>query len=500
MDVKTAMEQFLKLQSKLAAYNHASSMIFFDGTTIAPDEGSEQRGITLGILSEDAYHLQAGKEATELVNYLMEHREELDFTQRRMVENYHRASEYTASIPVEEYVEYTMLLNESEKIWQQAKAEKNFAIFAPTLRKIVETSRRFAGYYKPDWAPYDVMLDKYEYGLSMETADAFFQTLKAKIVPLLRRVQAAPQVNDSFLFGEFPRDKQQELADYAMKVMGLNRDRCVLCESEHPFTLNFNNKDVRITTHYYLDNVASSLYSVIHEGGHALYELGVRDEYNRTSLSGGVSMGIHESQSRLYENIIGRSRAFVGLLYPKLCQLFPEQFHGVTQEQLYLALNKAQPSLIRTEADELTYALHVLVRYEVEKAMMDGSVDVDELPAVWNAKYKEYLGVDVPDDAQGVLQDTHWALGDIGYFPSYALGSAYGAQFVAKMRETVDVDTAVAAGNLTPVTTWLREHLHQYGALYHPAELIQNCCGEPFNPTYYTDYLEKKFAEIYGLE
>lgn len=499
MDTKTAMEQFLKLQSKLAAYSHASNMIFFDGSTIAPADSAEQRGITLGILSEEAYQLQTGKEAAAVVSYLMEHRDELEFSQRRMVENYHRASEYTASIPMEEYVEYTMLLNASEQIWQKAKAEKNFAIFAPTLRKIVETNRKFAGYYKPNWAPYNVMLDKYEYGLDMETADAFFQTLKAKIVPLLQRVQTTPQVDDSFLFGNFSKDRQQELADYVMDIMGLDRNRCVLCESEHPFTLNFNNKDVRITTHYYPNNVASSLYSVIHEGGHALYELGVREEYNRTSLSGGVSMGIHESQSRLYENIIGRSRGFAGMLYPKLCQLFPEQFRNVTADQLYRALNKAQPSLIRTEADELTYSLHVLVRYEVEKAMIDGSLDADDVPAVWNAKYKEYLGVDVPDDAMGALQDTHWALGDIGYFPSYALGSAYGAQFVAKMRETVDVDAAVAAGDLTPVTAWLREHLHQYGALYHPAELIRNCCNEPFNPTYYTDYLEKKFSDIYGL-
>lgn len=499
MDTKTAMEQFLKLQSKLAAYNHASNMIYFDSTTVAPTDSGEQRGITLGILSEEAYHLQTGKEATELVAYLMEHRDELDFTQRRMVENYHRASEFVASIPVEEYVEYTMLLNESEQIWKKAKTEKDFAMFAPTLRKIVDANRRFAGYYKPDWEPYNVLLDQYEYGLNMETADAFFQTLKAKIVPLLQRVQAAPQVDDSFLFGDFPKAKQQELAAYVMKLMGLTHDHCALSESEHPFTLNFNNQDVRITTHYYPDNVASSLYSVVHEGGHALYELGIRDEYNRTSLSGGVSMGIHESQSRLYENIIGRSRAFVGLIYPELCRLFPEAFQGVTEEQLYRALNKAQPSLIRTEADELTYSLHVLVRYEVEKAMIDGSLDVDDVPTVWNAKYKAYLGVDVPDDGQGVLQDSHWAGGNIGYFPSYALGSAYGAQFVARMREDLDVDGCVAAGDLASVTAWLQEHLHQYGALYHPAELIEKCCGQPFDPTYYTDYLEKKFSEIYGL-
>lgn len=499
MDVKTAMEQFLKLQSKLAAYQHASNMIYLDGVTGAPSDGSEQRGITLGILSEEEYNLQTCKQSVELVEFLMAHRDALDFTQRRMVENYHRASEFTASIPVDEYVAYTMLLNDAEQVWHKAKKQNDYSLFQPYLRKIVDANRRFAGYYKPDWKPYDVLLDQYEYGLNMETADAFFDALKAKIVPLLQRVQAAPQIDDSFLFGDFPKAKQQELAAFAMNLMGLHDTSCILRESEHPFTLNFNSKDVRITTHYYPDNVASSLFSVVHEGGHALYELGVCGEYDRTSLAGGVSMGIHESQSRLYENIIGRSRAFVGLIYPELCRLFPDTFKNVTQEQLYRALNKAQPSLIRTEADELTYSLHVLVRYELEKELIAGTLDVDDLPQAWNEKYKTYLGVDVPNDTQGVLQDSHWSGGNIGYFPSYALGSAYGAQFMAKMREDFDVDACVANGQLSKVTEWLHEHLHQYGALYHPSELIEKCCGKPFDPTYYTDYLEKKFSEIYAL-
>ena len=279
----------------------------------------------------------------------------------------------------------------------------------------------------------------------------------------------------------------------------MDRNRCGVGETEHPFTTFFNKKDVRVTTHYHEENPVYSMYSVIHEGGHALYELHSADELEGTLLSGGVSMSVHESQSRFMENYIGRSRPFIELIFPKMQELFPEQLKGVTAEQMYLAVNKAEPSLIRTEADELTYALHVLVRYEIEKGLFDGSIAVEELPRIWNAKYKEYLGIDVPDDRRGVLQDSHWSGGNVGYFPSYALGSAYGAQMLAKMKETVDVDAAVASGDLRPITGWLEAHIWKYGKLYDPMELLEKAVGAPFDPKYFTDYLEEKFTRIYNL-
>ena len=284
-----------------------------------------------------------------------------------------------------------------------------------------------------------------------------------------------------------------------MDVLGLDRRYCGIAETEHPFTTNFNNKDVRITTHYHEDNVASSMYSVIHEGGHALYELGCDDCYNYTFLAGGVSTAIHESQSRFFENIIGRSEAFINSIYPKLQELFPEQLKDVSAETFYRAVNKVQPSLIRTEADELTYCLHIMVRYELEKQLISGELNVCNVPAQWNKLYKEYLGVDVPDDTRGCLQDTHWAGGMIGYFPSYALGSAYGPQMLSVMeKQRGAIAGEVARGDLSGVRSWLKENIHRYAGFYRPAELFKRACGE-FSAQYYTNYLVEKYTKLYGL-
>ena len=348
-------------------------------------------------------------------------------------------------------------------------------------------------------APYDALLNEYEEGMNMETLDVFFAKLRETIVPLVERISAAPQIDDSFLFRHYPIEQQRAFSTYLMEVMGIDRTYCAIAETEHPFTNNFGSHDVRITTHYYEDNLVSSMYSVIHEGGHALYELGADPCYNYTVLSGGVSMGIHESQSRFYENIIGRSRAFVHAVFPYLKAHFPRQLADVTEDTFYRAVNKSQPSLVRTEADELTYCLHIMVRYEIEKQLMDGSLEVRDLPRKWNELYKAYLGVDVPSDRQGCLQDSHWSFGGIGYFPSYALGSAYGAQMLACMEKDIpDVFGPVARGDLSQVTGWLRSHIHHWASFQKPGALFREVCGE-FDPSYYTDYLTKKYTALYRL-
>ena len=284
-----------------------------------------------------------------------------------------------------------------------------------------------------------------------------------------------------------------------METLHLDRNYCAIAESEHPFTMNFNNKDVRITTHYYENNFLSSMFSVIHEGGHALYELGADDKYNHTLLYGGVSMGIHESQSRFYENLIGRSKAFSAYVLPKLKELFPEQMADVDVDTFYRSINHVQPSLIRIEADELTYCLHIMVRYEMEKQLISGTLAVKDVPDAWNRLYQEYLGVQVPDDAQGCLQDIHWSFGDLGYFPSYALGSAYGAQMLAVMQQELgDVYTDVEKGDLSRITGWLRRHIHQYASFKKPGQLFEEACGT-FDAKYYTDYLTEKYSALYHL-
>ena len=393
-------------------------------------------------------------------------------------------------------MEYQMLVNSAEAVWHKSKYDNYFPAFAPYLEKLVEANRRFAAYFDNEKHPDDVMLDDYEQGMTRVELDRFFADLRAKIVPLIesiREEQAA--VRDDFLYRYYPVEGQRKLADRLMEVMGIDRSHCGLAETLHPFTMTFNKNDVRITTHYEENNLASSIYSVVHEGGHALYELNTADEFENTCLSGGVSMGIHESQSRLYENIIGRSRGFAAIVDRLSREIFPEQLADVTEEEFYRAINKSVPSLIRTEADEVTYCLHVMVRYEIEKALFDGTVAVADLPAVWAEKMKAYLGVDVPDDSRGVLQDSHWSGGSFGYFPSYAVGSAYSAQIAAKLAEQIDLEGCIARGEISKITDILREGLYRFGCLYDPGDLLARFCGKPFDPTYYTDYLVKKFAK-----
>ena len=498
MELQEALQKLDILEKKLYAYKTANSSLYLDSVTTAPKDTAEGRGIALGILAGESQKFYTAPETIELLSFLTAHKDELEYIRQREVEELNRQIQQLSRIPADEYMEYAMLTNEASSVWHRAKEENDFELFRPVLEKLVAFNRKFAGYYDSEKKPYDALLDEYERGTDMEYLDHFFHVIRKRLIPLIRQIQNAEQVDDSFLHRYYPIEIQRKFSDYLMEVMGLDRTHCTIGETEHPFTLEFNNKDVRITTNYNEDCVTESMYSVIHEGGHAKYELGVMDELQYTCLSSGVSMGVHESQSRFYENIIGRSRAFVEAIFPKMQEFFPEQLADVTAEQMYRAINKVEPSLIRTEADELTYCLHVLIRYEIEKKLIDGSLEARDIPAVWNRLYKEYLGVEVPDDKRGCLQDSHWSGGAIGYFPSYALGSAYGAQMLRNMEKEIDVWGPVAKGDLSQVSAWLREKVHQYGSLKPPKDVVKNACGE-FDPTVYTDYLTKKYTEIYRL-
>ena len=491
-----AMEKF---QQTKAAYDHALGVLMLDATTVAPSDSWEGRSKTMEIMSGITYELETNPEIGEWLSVLEAHGDELTDVQKRQAEVIRNNFDQTNKIPADEYVEYSVLLNDAQSIWEKAKVNNDFASFAPYLEKIVAFNRKFAGYYNPELQPYDALLNEYEEGMNMETLDAFFAQLRAAIVPLVAKIQNAEPIDDSFLYKNYPVEQQKKLTDYLMEVLGMDRTHSTVAESEHPFTTNFNNKDVRITTHYYENNLTFSMSSVIHEGGHALYELGADDSYNYTVLSGGVSMGIHESQSRFYENIIGKSEAFIHVIFPKVKELFPEQLEDVDETMFYRAVNKAQPSLIRTEADELTYANHVMIRYEIEKQLIGGTLEVKDVPAEWNRLYKEYLGIDVPSDREGCLQDSHWSGGAIGYFPSYALGSAYGAQMLHRMREDLgDIYEDIAKGDLSKVTAWLKEHIHRHASFKKPGALFEEVCGK-FDAKYYTDYLTEKFTKLYNL-
>ena len=500
MEINQAIEKLYKLQAKLSAYNHATALIYYDGVTAAPKGTAANRGQTLSVLSEEQYILSTGKETVELLEFLDEHKAELSAKDARIVYLALKDIRDMQKIPMEEFVAYQQLLVEADDVWHTAKETDNFDLYCPILKKIFETQKRFAGYCAPEKHPYDYCLDMYETGLTMEKCDAFFSALKSRLVPLIKKISEKQQVSDKCLWGEFDESAQEKFSYDLMKTMGIDLNHCGLATTEHPFTISFgSHHDVRITTHYFKDNFASSMYSVIHEGGHALYDMGSADDLAYTLLDGGVSMGIHESQSRFYENLLGRSREFVSYIFPKLCEFFPEQMKNTTSEDVYKALNLVKPSLIRIDADEVTYCLHVMVRYELEKRVMSGELAVKDLPAEWNKLYHEYLGVDVPNNKQGVLQDSHWSGGSIGYFPSYALGSAYGAQFLRKMKQTVDVDECLRSGNFAPINEWNKENIWKHGKMMAPNDLLEKALGEKFDPFVYTDYLEKKFGEIYNI-
>lgn len=485
----------------MAAYDHAMGLIYYDGSTTAPAGTAENRSRTLSVLTEEMYRLQTGEETVALLEYLDSHKAELDEKEARMTELLLKDIREMQKIPMDEYVAYEEMLVLADDAWHRAKEASDFELFRPYLEKIFETNKKFAKYCRPDMDPYDYCLNRFEEGLDRKTCDEFFAKVRDGIVPLLKRISEVPQVDDSARHGFFPVDRQDELSHYLMDLIGLDSDHVGLSTTEHPFTTSLGSHlDERITTHYFEDDFACSMYSVIHEGGHALYDTGSDDSLAFTVLDGGMYMSVHESQSRFYENIIGRSRAFCSFIFPKLAELFPEHMAGRDAEEFYRAVNKVEPSLIRTESDEVTYCLHVMVRYELEKRVMAGELEVRDLPAEWNRLYKEYLGVDVPDDKRGVLQDSHWSGGAIGYFPSYALGNAYGAQFLAKMKESVDIDACIRSGDFGPVNEWNREHIWKDGGMYKPGEIMDRVLGgEGFDPNYYISYLQAKCADVYGL-
>ncbi len=499
-NLSAAIDKLNELEATSAAYNHALGLLSVDASTAAPADSAEGRGRTMEILSGVVYGLIANPENLDLFRYLEAHADELTVLQKRQTEQLRKSVEQISRIPQEEYVAYSVLMNQADVVWRKAKNNNDFASFAPILEQIVAYNRKFAGYYNPNLPAYDALLNEYEEGLTTSVLDAFFAQLRAELVPLIHAVGQKEAPRDDFLRRSYPIAAQRAFSDYLMEVMGIDKDRCVIGETEHPFTCGFHNHDVRITTHYHENDVSNSMYSVIHEGGHALYELGMDDEYNFTSIAGGASMSIHESQSRFYENLIGRSLPFIEKIFPKMQELFPQQLSDVTAEEFYRAVNKAEPSLIRTEADELTYCMHIMVRYELEKQMMDGSLEIKDVPAAWNRMYMEYLGVQVPNDSQGCLQDSHWSGGMIGYFPSYALGSAYGAQMKSVMEDELgaSLEELIEADRMADVTAWLGEKIHRHSALYKPGQLFEMVCGK-FDAKYYTDYLKEKYSKLYNL-
>ncbi len=500
-ETKQKKNAFGELESYLEqamAFQTALVLLEWDNETLAPEQAGSYTARVQGTLSAAYQKIMTDQRVQELIRQCSH--ESLTEVQQAIVREAKEEQEQLSCIPPEEYRKYQELTAESARIWSKAKKDQDFGAFAPTLEQVIAYQKKFASYRaKEGQKLYDVMLDTYEKGFDMEKLDEFFGILKKELVPFLQKVmESKVQIDDDFLAGDYQEDKQKELAEYLARYVGFEFDKGVLAVSAHPFTTNLHNHDVRITTHY-SDHVDSSLFSVIHESGHGIYELGVDDELTQTLVGQGASMGMHESQSRFFENIIGRNEAFWIPLYDKLQEMFPEQLGDVSRQQFVQAVNKVQPSLIRTEADELTYSLHVLVRYELEKQLVEEDLKVEELPRLWADKYEEYLGVRPEHDGEGVLQDIHWAQGSFGYFPSYALGSAFAAQMYASMKKKMDFEGLLRQGKLDVIRDYLREHIHRHGKVKNSRQLLKDMTGEDFDPHYYVEYLKEKYGKLYGL-
>lgn len=477
----------------------ALEVLQWDLETSAPKRGKEHIAGIVGYLSMKEYELTTSKEFEECIEYLKNNIGKLNNIEKKEIEELTEDIEKMKKIPAQEYQEYSELVAKTQGIWEEAKAENSYGKFKENLKKIFEYTVKFANYHKKDEKNlYDVILQDYEKGMTSEKLDEFFSLLKAEIVPLLRKIKEVGNPEKKLL-QKVEIEKQKKFNRFMGEYLGFDFDRGVGAESEHPFTMNITKNDVRLTTKYIEDNPMSALFSTIHETGHGIYEQQIGDNLQGTILAGGGSMGIHESQSRFYENIIGRDIHFWKGLYGKIREEF-SFLKDITLEDFHREINLVEPSLIRIEADELTYSLHIMVRYEIEKGIVDGSIDVDNLPKVWEEKMREYLGVIPTTDSEGVMQDVHWAAGLVGYFPSYALGSAYSAQIYNSMKKDLNVDNILERGELYKIREWLGEKIHKYGKLKETPEIIREITGEDLNPKYYIDYLKEKYSKIYGIK
>lgn len=494
---------FQALLEKMSHYQEALALIAWDLRTGAPKKGVERRAKVIGTLSGELFSMQTSDEMAGYLDALQEAdgQTPLDDVLRRSVEKARKEFDKYRKIPKDMYREYVELQSIAESVWEEAKPAADFKKFEPYLEKIVRFNIEFAELWGYEENRYDALLDQYEPGVPVSKIDGVFAQLRENIVRLLEAVQASPHQPDTSFIGQtFPVEGQRAIGRYILEEMGYDFDAGRLDVTVHPFAISLNPGDVRVTTKYDTRDFRTALFGTIHEGGHALYEQNISIDLLGTPLCTGTSMGIHESQSLFWENFIGRSYAFWSHYYDKLVEQFPQQLKSVDLDAFYRGINVVKPSLIRIEADELTYALHIMVRYEIEKGLINEEIRVSDLPEIWNDKMQEYLGVVPSHDGEGVLQDVHWSGGSFGYFPSYALGYIYAAQFLHKLgKDLPDYERSVAEGDLSPVKAWLAENIHRHGAMYDPRDLLRRVTGEDLDARHLVAYLEQKYRDVYRI-
>ncbi len=482
------MEELLKEYEKVWAIGYSLALMGWDSETYMPEGSARERGEASAALVALKQSILTSEKFLDLVERAEE--EASDDVERGIVRVLRRALKYYTRIPVELLREEERVTNEAKIAWRKAKKRADFGTFRPYLERIVEIKREEAEHLGYENHPYDALLDLYEEGFTVKDADRLFSGLKPLTKELERILSSGwPQEHP---LEETPYDavRMRELNERILDILGFEREYQRLDTSAHPFTEGIGLYDVRITTWYHGKDFRRSLLATVHEFGHSLYERGCDPSLWKTPVCGGVSLGVHESQSRFWENYIARSRAFSSLVAP----LVREYLNlDASPDDIFTYFNLVRPSTIRVEADEVTYNFHIMLRYELEKGLIEGSIEVKELPQAWNEKMEEYLGITPPNDAEGVLQDIHWSLGAMGYFPTYSIGTVLAVQIGRKMEEDLDLPSLVSEGKFSPIREWLREKIHRWGSVYPPKELVRRALGEDLDPKAFVDYVKVKY-------
>lgn len=503
------MNEFTYIKKVLAEeelYLNASRTVEFDQATVCPPGGMEEKSELIAFLEQQAFRCRRDKTLTEHIISLYEKRDSLDEWERALVEQRYRAYLMEKNISPEQALSFTRTEKKAFVDWGRAKDADDFSLFRDSLAAVIQVNRERSALReltdaeaKKMTGTYDRLLDVYERGMTQDLIDPCFAECRERITKLLRRIQKSKkQIRTDFLSRPVPEDQQRQVTEYLMDVLCFDKDRGTFSTSKHGYTERLSENDIRITTHFYPGNFLANVYTVLHETGHALFDQLQPTENSAYFLTEGKTLGMHESVSRFYENRIGRSEDFIHLIYPRMKELLPEALAGVSERELYEGVNLVQPSLIRIQADEVTYSLHIIIRYELEKELFEGNLTVDELPKAWDDKYEEILGIRPTNRREGVLQDVHWA-SDFGYFPTYLLGNLYNAMYYNKMKEEIDVQDAIRSGEIAEINGWMQRNVFLKADRLSPADWLFSVTGRALSANDFLSYLEEKYERLYEL-
>lgn len=492
-----------KLTREISVLSSCTAVLDWDERTYMPSKGSENRSNQVALLAGMAHEKLTAPRIGELINELLNNGlkpgdDSIDAANLREIK---RAYDRAVKVPRSLVEELSKTITLAQRAWQEAREKSDFAAFKPWFEKIVKLKRQEAEAIGYQGAPYNAMLDDFEPGANMEKIAAVFAGLRDELVDLIDRIKSSGKGPDTgIITRDYPVDRQEQFGLEAARIIGFDFDSGRLDKTVHPFCSGFGPGDVRITTRYDKNFFPMAFFGILHEAGHGIYEQGLPDKHYGTPCGESVSLGIHESQSRMWENMVGRSKSFWQHFFPKAQKVFPEALKKVTLEKFHFAVNDVRPSFIRVEADEATYNLHILLRFELESAFFNDDLKVDDVPEAWTEKIDKYLGIKPPDDARGCLQDVHWSAGLIGYFPTYTLGNLYSAQFFAQARDDIgDLDSQFAKGDYSHLLGWLRKNIHSHGQRYRAEDLVKMVTGQPLSHKPLMDYLNAKFGELYGI-